>query len=94
MHHDAKALGAYFTPEAVADALVRWAVRDPGDLLLDPSCGDGRFVARHPNSVGVERHPTSVAEASARAPNAAIVEDDFFNWASKIFPRLSEDDGS
>ncbi len=82
MHHDAKALGAYFTPEAVADALVRWAVRSPGDLLLDPSCGDGRFVTRHPNSVGVERDPTSVAEASARAPDAAIVEDDFFNWTS------------
>ena len=64
-HHDAKTLGAYFTPEVVADALVRWAVRDPGDLLLDPSSGDGRFVARHPNSVGIERDPSSVAQASA-----------------------------
>ena len=81
MPHDAKTLGAYFTPEAVADALVRWAVRDPGDLLLDPSSGDGRFVARHPNSVGIERDPTSVAEASARAPDAAIVQSDFFTWA-------------
>ncbi len=79
---DAKALGAYYTPEAVADALVRWAVRDPADLLLDPSSGDGRFVARHPNSVGVERDPASVAQASVRAPHATVVEGDFFTWAS------------
>lgn len=79
---DDKALGAYFTPEAVVDALVRWAVRDPADLLLDPSCGDGRFVARPANSVGVERNPSSVAEASGRAPQAEIVEDDFFVWAA------------
>ena len=82
MPHDAKTLGAYFTPENVAEALVRWAVRDPGDLLLDPSSGDGRFVARHPQSVGVERDAASVAEAAARAPHATIVQGDFFAWAA------------
>ena len=82
MFHDAKTRGAYFTPEVVADALVRWAVRSPDDLLLDPSSGDGRFVARHPKSVGVERDPASVAEAAARAPDATIVQGDFFAWAS------------
>ena len=82
MPYDAKALGAYFTPEGVAEALVQWAVRDPGDLLLDPSSGDGRFVARHPNSVGIEQDPASVAEASDRAPNATVVQGDFFTWAS------------
>ena len=82
MRHDPKALGAYFTPEAVADVLVRWAVRDPSDLLLDPSSGDGRFVARHRNSVGVERDPVSVAQASDRAPNATVIQGDFFTWAS------------
>ena len=74
--------GAYFTPEAVADVLVRWVVRDPADSFLDPSSGDGRFVARHPNSVGVERDPASVAESSRRAPKATIIEDDFFTWAA------------
>ena len=82
MPHDAKSLGAYFTPEAVADALVRWAVRSPDDLLLDPSSGDGRFVARHPKSVGIERDPASVAAASDRAPCATVVHGDFFTWAS------------
>ena len=81
MPRDDKALGAYFTPETVARALVRWAVRRPADRLLDPSSGDGRFVALHPNSVGVERDPASAAEARRRAPRAEIVEDDFFTWA-------------
>ena len=82
MPRDSKTLGAYFTPEAVAAALVQWAVRDPADLLLDPSSGDGRFVALHSNSVGVERDPASVAAASRRAPHATIVEADFFTWAA------------
>ncbi len=82
MPHDAKTLGAYFTPEAVADSLVRWAVRDPGDILIDPSSGDGRFVARHRNSIGIERDPVSVAAASERAPNATVVHGDFFTWAA------------
>ena len=82
MPREDKTLGAYYTPEAVADALVRWAVRDAGDRLLDPSSGDGRFVARHPNSVGVERDPASAAESRGRAPGAAIVEGDFFTWAA------------
>ena len=81
MPRDDKVLGAWFTPESVARALVRWAVRRPADRLLDPSSGDGRFVALHPNSVGVERDPASAAEARRRAPRAEIVEDDFFTWA-------------
>ncbi len=52
---DAKESGAYYTPGDVAAALVRWAVREDTDTLLDPSCGDGRFIARHANCVGVER---------------------------------------
>lgn len=82
MARDSRILGAYFTPEAVAAALVRWAVRNPADLLLDPSSGDGRFIALHPRSVGVERDPVSVAEAACRAPHATVVEADFFTWAA------------
>ena len=82
MARDSRMLGAYFTPEAVVDALVRWVVRDPTDLLLDPSSGDGRFIALHPHSVGVERDPVSVAEAACRAPHATVVEADFFTWAA------------
>ena len=82
MPRDRKTLGAYFTPEAVAAALVRWVIRDPADLLLDPSSGDGRFLALHANSVGIESDPVSGIESARRAPHATVVEADFFAWAA------------
>lgn len=40
----AKAFGAYYTDRAIAEFIVRWAVRDRADLLLDPSSGGGVFL--------------------------------------------------
>lgn len=76
-----KLSGAYFTPEPLAEALACWAVRKDSDRLLDPSCGDGRFIAAHGNSVGVEQEPASAHTAIARAPWALVHEGDFFQWA-------------
>ena len=39
-----KALGAYYTPERVANFLTTWAVRSPSDVVLDPSAGEGAFI--------------------------------------------------
>ncbi|HWP43866.1 MAG TPA: N-6 DNA methylase [Blastocatellia bacterium] len=36
--------GQHYTPEAVARLLAALGVRAPGDLVLDPSCGDGRLL--------------------------------------------------
>ena len=41
---NAKALGAYYTDDRVADFLVWWAVRSPQDAVLDPSFGGGAFL--------------------------------------------------
>lgn len=41
----AKSLGSYYTPPELARILCRWAVRTPHDDVLDPSCGDGAFLA-------------------------------------------------
>ncbi|MEH3122145.1 MAG: hypothetical protein PGN16_09225 [Sphingomonas phyllosphaerae] len=76
-----KRSGAYFTPDDVSAALVAWACRKPRDRMLDPSCGDGRFIALHPNSVGIEQNPVSAHEAIERAPSALVHEGDFFTWA-------------
>jgi tRNA1(Val) A37 N6-methylase TrmN6 len=46
----AEALGAYYTPAALAEPLARWAVRGPADTILDPSCGEGAFL-----TCGVDR---------------------------------------
>ena len=84
----AKENGAYYTPDAVAAALVQWAVRSGSDTLLDPSCGDGRFIARHPNSVGVERDGAAAEAARERAPGALVHQADFFTWAERTTHRF------
>jgi len=83
-----KASGAYFTPDAVAATLVRWAVRHREDRLLDPSCGDGTFVAAHPRSVGVELDAASASLARLRAPLGEIHVGDFFAWAERTGDRF------
>lgn len=39
-----RALGAYFTPDAPATLMARWAVRSANDVVLEPSLGDGQFA--------------------------------------------------
>jgi adenine-specific DNA-methyltransferase len=80
--------GAYFTPDDVATTLTRWAVRSSRDRLLDPSCGDGQFIAEHRNSVGIEQDGHSASEAMRRAPWALVHEGDFFTWASETTERF------
>lgn len=83
-----KQLGAYFTPDAAAAALVKWATRSLRDRLLDPSAGNGRFLALHHRSVGVETDSSSAAQARIRAPWALVHEGDFFSWASSTKERF------
>lgn len=80
--------GAYFAPADVSRALVSWACRNPGDRMLDPSCGDGQFLAVHRNCVGIEQNPHSAHSAIARAPGALVHEGDFFAWATKTAERF------
>lgn len=56
--------------------------------MLDPSCGDGRFLSLHPNSVGVEQNPDSAHAAIERAPASLVHEGDFFVWASETAERF------
>ena len=83
-----KANGAYYTPEHVAAQLVSWAVRDDADRLLDPACGDGRFVACHRRSFGVEQDPSAAAIAKSRAPSMRLHRGDFFAWAGDAAERF------
>lgn len=84
-----KLAGAFYTPDVVVETLVRWAVHDPTDRLLDPACGDGRFVALHANSVGCEREPSAASIAARRAPWAMIHNADFFTWAAATEDRFT-----
>lgn len=89
-----KRTGAYYTPDEVARSLVHWAIRSPSDRLLDPSCGDGRFIAGHRLSVGIEQDPEAAAVAMARAPWALVHEGDFFAWASETKERFESAAGN
>lgn len=40
-----KLRGGYYTPQLVADWLATWAIRSARDRVLEPSCGDGAFIA-------------------------------------------------
>ena len=39
-----KARGAFFTPPGLCDYVVRWAIRDCDDRVLEPSCGEAAFL--------------------------------------------------
>lgn len=83
-----KEAGAYYTPDGVVASLLKWAVRHADERLLDPSCGDGRFIAGHFNSVGIEQDFVAAREAIARAPWALVHEGDFFVWAKSTHERF------
>ena len=72
----------------MVSSLVRWAIRHEDDRLLDPSCGDGRFIACHRNAVGIEQDLDTIATAIARAPWALVHEGDFFAWAAETAERF------
>ena len=38
--------GQFYTPPAIAELIVKWAVREPNDLVLDPGCGSGTFLIK------------------------------------------------
>ncbi len=83
-----KQSGSYYTPHDVVNALLQWAVRNASDLLLDPACGDGRFLVGHRFCTGVERSATALAEAKCRVPWAALHHGDFFEWAASAGQRF------
>ena len=83
-----KTLGSFYTPEHVAETLVNWVVRSPNDRLLDPSCGDGRFLASHQNVVGVDLDPAAIATVAEKLPHARVYAADFFDWAKHTRDRF------
>ena len=84
-----KDLGAYYTPPGVVRTLVSWATeRNPDGSVLDPSCGDGRFLAGLKDAVGVDIDPAAAAEASRRT-KAETITADFFAWAARTSRRFT-----
>jgi hypothetical protein len=83
-----KSLGSFYTPDTVVRELVSWVAHSEDHRLLDPSCGDGRFIAAHQRSVGVETDPQAAERARQKAPWALVHEGDFFSWAERTEERF------
>jgi predicted RNA methylase len=82
-----KLRGAYFTPRELARKLCAWAVREPNERILDPSCGDGAFLAEAralgARVTGVDIHRPSLDDARRNVPDARLVHADFFDYCSR-----------
>lgn len=79
-----KERGAFFTPGEITRFMANWAIRTPGDLVLEPSAGDAAFLVAavgrlreltpdmdgHPTVDGVEIHAHSARIASQRTREA------------------------
>lgn len=89
-----KRLGAWYTPVELVDHLTRLTLRgvrrDRPLTVLDPACGDGRFLASAarllgPDCVliGVDVDPLAVAATRAALPMATVIEGDarLLDWA-------------
>ena len=87
-----KARGAFYTPRSVADFLCAWAIRTASDRALEPSCGDGAFVASASSRIealgrtdvsqhliGIQLSPQEAAKAATQAPTATILTASFFD---------------
>jgi adenine-specific DNA-methyltransferase len=85
-----KGLGAFYTGEPVARTIVKWAVRDRGDSVLDPSCGDGVFLSSafrflegmgsgHPKMWGIDVDGDALRSVKARIPECSLLGADFFS---------------
>src|SRR6266478_3720521 len=88
-----KSLGAFYTGESAADRLVGWAVTDGSQSVLDPSCGDGVFLAaaysrlrllgcKSPNIQGIDISADALKLAHQRNANANLIHSDFFKLTS------------
>ncbi len=58
-----KRRGGYYTPIALADYLVRWAIRSGDERILEPSCGDGNFIEAALKRIGEVKRNTNVGPA-------------------------------
>ncbi len=77
-------MGAWYTPPALVDAVVREAVFPGAVRVLDPACGDGRFLRATglPEQVGIDIDPETVL-----AHDIGFIHDDSLrrDWGDERF---------
>lgn len=78
-----KVRGGYYTPAPVARFLARW-VRQAGQKILEPSCGDGRIL-REIAALTTQAHGVELLAHEARKSRkfCSVDTENFFTWLSK-----------
>ena len=100
-----KLRGGYYTPASLADFLTRWVAHGHATPLLEPSCGDGAFVAPIATVMGdvpvvaFEVDPAEAAKAAGRATSSNLTRidvhnEDFLAWAASSLKRGGQSFGA
>lgn len=95
-----KVLGAFYTADPVAKFLVQWAIRSADDTVLDPSCGEGVFLAaaserlfqlgnRVPEAWGVDVDPDALRASRLCSPESRLIEENFFSLRTGDIPPVT-----
>lgn len=88
-----KLRGAYYTPDDLAEFLVRWIAARKPDSILEPGCGDGVFLEKiglHLEDATVCGFEIDTGEAnkalcrakSVNLTKTTVHENDFLGWAA------------
>jgi hypothetical protein len=90
--------GVFYTPPAVADFLVRWAIRSDRELVLEPAAGNGEFLEAMIRTdrvlippavvIAAELDPAVAAEMQARYPTAKVITGDFLALGRDVVPEV------
>jgi adenine-specific DNA methylase len=94
-----KSLGAFYTGEPVARWIVKWAVRSPDDMVLDPSCGGGVFLLSasrcldnrrnsSPQIWGIDVDEEALRAASEQVSDCKLINSSFFSIKPGEIPRF------
>lgn len=85
-----KTFGAFYTGARVARTIIKWAVRNPKDSVLDPSCGGGIFLSSaarrlesmgstNPQIWGIDVNEDALQSVKASLPECRLLNADFFS---------------
>lgn len=91
-----KLRGGYYTPQNLADYIVKWTVQDSSKSVLEPSCGDGVFIQAL-NNVNIDKNikisafeivdeeaeKSRLRSVELGFKNINIVNSDFLSWANE-----------
>ena len=97
-----KARGAFYTPAEITAFIAGWAIRDAAQQTLEPSCGDGSFLAAGAvrykqlgvselaeRLYGIELAVAEAAKSRRQAPSADIRVASFFDVMPADLPTMS-----